>query len=68
MKKADMLIVMSVLADNDYQKSMAKKRAIEYLIEKKYLVRRNGIYYGITNKVAKKLTKTFGINFKDEEK
>lgn len=67
MKKADLLVVISVLADNDYQKASVRRRAIEYLISKKYLVRRDSFSYQVSKRITKKLFKKFGIVLKEEE-
>lgn len=67
MRKADLLVVISVLADNDYQRSLVRRRAIEYLISKKYLVRRDSFSYQVSKRITKKLFKKFGIVLREEE-
>ena len=67
MRIADLLVVISVLAENDYQRSLVRRRAIEYLISKKYLVRRDSFSYQVSKRITKKLFKKFGIVLREEE-
>ena len=64
--KADYLLLLQILSQNEDQKAFANAKAINHLIKKKLMYRKSDNEATVTDKAIKKLKKQFDIKFREE--